>query len=200
MDFADVLRARRTNRHFSEAPVAHEVIDRIISAGLRTPSAGHTQGTRLLVLESPAARTKFWTAISHPSWHAASPARDGLRNAACVVLPLENPAAYLERYSETDKAYAGIHTLADFPAPYWTLDAAFAAMAIQLAVVNEGLSYAFIGLPFGVENLREEFNIPNSCRPIGAIAFGQDSFRERSASAARRGKLGRETIIHYDSF
>ncbi len=50
MDFADVLRRRRAVRSYLPDPVPREVLERIVARGRKIPSAGHSQGLRLVVV------------------------------------------------------------------------------------------------------------------------------------------------------
>src|SRR6202022_3741073 len=50
MDLADVLQQRRMGRHFSTDPVPHETLARIAAAARKAPSAGFSQGQRLVVV------------------------------------------------------------------------------------------------------------------------------------------------------
>ena len=56
MEFADVVMKRRAVRRFEEGGVDREVIERIARLAQRTPSAGFSQGQRLVVVTDPARR------------------------------------------------------------------------------------------------------------------------------------------------
>ncbi|MDA8116748.1 MAG: nitroreductase family protein [Actinomycetota bacterium] len=199
MEFSRLLKARRMHRHFLPDPLPPETVARIAEAALRAPSAGFTQGTRLLVLSEPESLELFWAAIASPEWLAA-PSRAGLANAPCVMVPLQNREAYLSRYQAQDKSYAGIDAPEDFAAPYWTVDAAFAAMLVQLAAIDAGLGCLFFGLPLGVSAMKSAFGIPAGLEPIGAIAIGNPGSPATSPSAVRRGRLPADAVIRYNRF
>ncbi|MFI6561539.1 nitroreductase family protein [Streptomyces sp. NPDC050534] len=44
MEFSEVVRRRRMTRHYSDKPLAPEVIERILASALRAPSTGFSQG------------------------------------------------------------------------------------------------------------------------------------------------------------
>ena len=44
MEFREVVRKRRMVRHFTDEPVAPEVIERMLALARHPPSAGFTQG------------------------------------------------------------------------------------------------------------------------------------------------------------
>src|SRR6185503_4777002 len=60
MEFKDVVRRRRMVRRFAQRPVPNDIMDRILEAGRRAPSAGFSQGLELLVLDTPDTIAEFW--------------------------------------------------------------------------------------------------------------------------------------------
>ena len=56
MEFTDVVMKRRAVRRFEDGGVDREVIERIARLAQRTPSAGFSQGQRLVVVTDPARR------------------------------------------------------------------------------------------------------------------------------------------------
>ena len=50
MDFADVLRRRKAVRSYLPDPIPRETLERIVARGRKIPSAGHSQGLRLVVV------------------------------------------------------------------------------------------------------------------------------------------------------
>lgn len=50
MEFREVLRRRRMVRDYTDQPLAPEVVERVLDAALRAPSAGSAQGWAFLVL------------------------------------------------------------------------------------------------------------------------------------------------------
>src|SRR3954451_24786336 len=139
MEFAEVMRRRRMVRSYEDRPIPDDVIDRVLGAGLRAPSAGFTQGTELLVLERPEDRELFWSLTVDAEWRARRPRPQGLARARVIVLPMAHEQAYLDRYSEPDKAGLGMDQPENWPVTYWDVDAAFSAMLMLLAATDEGL-------------------------------------------------------------
>src|SRR5689334_22048564 len=82
-------------------PVPAEVTDRIISNGLRAPSAGFSQGWAFLVLDKAGDVARFREVVrpeDHPgNWFAASV------DAPLLIIPHSNKDAYLDRYALPDK-------------------------------------------------------------------------------------------------
>ncbi len=201
MQFADCVRSRKMVRAFRKAPVDSELIDRIVDLASRAPSAGKTQGWHLLVLRDEQT-TKFWD-ISLPLEKRSSFRWQHLLDAPVIGLVFADPDAYLERYSEPDKAKTKLGDDASaWPTPYWTVDASFATMQLLLAAHDVGLGALFFGVFNGEENLRKEFRVPDQMQLIGAVAIGWpllDKPTDRGASAKRPRRKPSE-IIREGSF
>src|SRR5689334_10314844 len=105
MEFAEVLRQRRMVRHYDDQPVDPAVVERVLAAGLRAPSAGFSQGYALLVLQDEADRANFWQVTETPQETASWPpeTRAGVLRAPVIVVALSCKRAYLDRYAQSDK-------------------------------------------------------------------------------------------------
>ena len=51
MDLRDILKRRRMVRHYTGEAIPRETLERIVATVRRAPSAGFSQGQRLLVVE-----------------------------------------------------------------------------------------------------------------------------------------------------
>src|SRR5687767_9555323 len=110
-------------RAFSSDPVRPELLAELVDLASRAPSAGKTQGWHLVVL-SGEETSRFWD-VTLPGAERAGFAFPRLLDAPIVALPLADPQAYVDRYSEPDKRGSGLGRSADvWPAPYWTIDTA----------------------------------------------------------------------------
>jgi nitroreductase len=180
MDFADVIRKRRMIRDFDPAPLPGYVVDEILAAAQRGPSSGFTQGFEFLVFEGAEQTARFWDALP---WTKPEDTA-GARRAPLIIVPLAHESAYVARYQTPEKAAIGRKTGADFPAPYWYIDTAFAAMLILLSAVNADLGgfYFSIGpTSREIPRFRDALGIPDVYYPIGAIAIGYPGESERTA-------------------
>src|SRR4051812_38980248 len=127
MDLSAVVRSRRMVRAFAPRPVPPEVLDRVLDLARRVPAAGNTQGLDLVVLTGPEETARYWDATLAPGRRAAFP-WPGLLDAPVLIIPVADPAAYVERYGEPDKARTGLGEGTDaWAVPYWYVDSAFAA-------------------------------------------------------------------------
>lgn len=178
-----------------------EILDRVLEAALRAPSAGFTQGNELLVLDRPETTARFWDLTIDPAWARRYQAVAEGATPPAIVLPLANQQAYLDRYSEDDKAAAGLHAEDAWPVPYWDVDAGMAAMAMLLAAVDEGLGAWFFGISHGERELLEAFDVPGGFRPIGAIGLGYASpGGGTKGSAATRRRRPLDELVHRNAW
>jgi nitroreductase len=192
MDFGEVLRRRRMVRTFHDRPVAPDVVERVLQAGRRAPSAGFTQGVAFLVMDGAEEVAGFWRVVSRDGeWP-----HQGLRRAPLVVVPLASRQAYLDRYAEPDKGWTD-RDESRWPVPFWLVDAAFAAMLLLLAAVDEGLGALFLGLdPEDPAALHAAYGVPAGYQPIGAIAIGHPAPDRVGSSARTRPRKPADEVIH----
>jgi nitroreductase len=182
-------------RAYEARPIEADVVERVLAAALRAPSAGNTQGWRLVVLEGAAQTGRYWD-ITLPQQDRANFAFPHLLDAPVLVLPLADPDAYTDRYSEPDKAATGLSDQDAWPVPYWTVDTSFAVMLLLLAAQNEGLGALFFGVFEDEAGVRRELGIPDGLQLLGAITLGYPIPGERPAGSASRPKPPRDTVIH----
>jgi nitroreductase len=188
VELHQALLARRMCRSFSHRPVPPAVLDRILRAALRSPTAGNTAGTAWVVLEGPERTSPFWAATTDEAWRSANPAwASGLMRAPVVLLSYTSPVSYLARYEEPDKARSGLGAAhSAWPVPYWYGDAAFGVLAVLLGAVDAGLGACLLGNFRGEEQVASTLGVPGGWRLFGAVALGHpDGLDHRSASLDR---------------
>ncbi len=196
MDFADVVRGRRMCRSFRTDPVDADVLDRVLDAGRRAPSAGNTAGTHLLVLSGPEETARYWDVTMTPA-RRSSFRWPRLLDAPVLVLPLAEPSAYVRRYGEDDKAHTGLGDGVDrWPTPYWTVDTAFAAMSVLLAAEDEGLGALFFGIFWREADLLAALGVPAGMEAIGTIALGHRAAGDQPGVSASRPRPALDTVVH----
>jgi nitroreductase len=171
VDFREVLNRRRSVRTYAERPVPRDVLERITSAAVvRAPSAGFSQGLRLVVVTDPEARREIAVAAAEeelaakgrPRWKAAAPVH-------IVVLTREDD--YHNRYRKQDKLKITGGREIDWPAPYWYVDAGAAAMTLMLAAIDEGLETAIFGVT-DQEALRRILGLPDDVSFVAVVTLG----------------------------
>lgn len=195
MELADLVGRRRSVRDFDPDPLPDGLWARCVRLAARAPSAGNSQGWNLIVWEGPET-VRYWD-VALPEDRRAGFAWPGLLRAPLVALVTADPRAYLRRYSEPDKASTGWgRSMEAWPAPYWTVDAAFATMTLMLLLEDEGLGTLFFAHAREPE-LRREFAVPDDVVVLGALAAGRPAAGPRkpgrSAARPRRDETG---IVH----
>ena len=188
-------------RGFSTQPVDSKLISQIVDLASRAPSAGKTQGWHALVITA-SDTAKFWDDT------LAVEKRESFRwkqllDAPVIALVFADPLAYVERYSEHDKAHTGLGASAEaWPTPYWTVDASFAAMTMLLAAEDAGLGALFFAVFSGEEELRARLCVPDKMQLIGAIALGWPLESDASNASASAGRTRRsaDQIIHLNGW
>ena len=187
MELHDAIRRRRMVRSFQRGrAVEPDVLDQVLDAARRVPSAGNTQGVDLLVLDDEDDRVRFWDA-SFPDGNRRVLFRwQGLFDAPVIVVPVVEPGAYARRYSETDKvSTSGLDEVDGWPVPYWFVDGGMAVQNVLLAAVGAGLGALFFGLFEREAATLYAFGVPASHRALGAIALGHPAPDAPGRSAGR---------------
>jgi FMN reductase [NAD(P)H] len=171
VDLSDVLSRRRSVRTYADRPVPRDVLERITNAAvIRAPSAGFSQGLRLVIVTDPEIRREIAVAAAEeelaakgrPRWKAAAPVH-------VVVLTREDD--YHRRYQAPDKLKITGGREIEWPAPYWYVDAGAAAMTLMLAAIDEGLDTAI----FGVTDqgaLRRTLGLPDDISFVAVVTMG----------------------------
>ena len=187
-------------RAFRSDPLPPELLDDLVDLASRAPSAGKTQGWHLVVLSGDET-SRFWD-VTLPREERSGFAFPRLLDAPVIALPLADPQAYLDRYSEPDKRAAGLGDLIEaWPAPYWTIDTAMAVMTLLLGAEDAGLGALLFGVFDREVELRDALGIPDALQLLGAIALGYpvDNEIRPGGSASRRRRTPGE-IIHRGSW
>jgi FMN reductase [NAD(P)H] len=201
VEFRDVLTRRRSVRTYADRAVPRDVLERIANAAVVwAPSAGFSQGLRLVVVTDPDLRRRIAAVAGEdelaeagrPRWLSAVPAH-------VVVLTREDD--YHERYRQPDKLELTGGSEIEWPAPYWYVDAGAAIMALMLAAIDEGLDTAIFGV--GEPGaLREVLGIPDDVRFVAVVPMGYPAATaddaSRGASIFTRPRKPRREVLRWD--
>lgn len=199
VELSDVIRKRRMYRSFSGQPVSEEQVREILKAALQAPSAGFTQGVEYLALTKKEAVRLFLTSVTTPGWLEQSRSHSGLRNGGAVLVPFYDKERYLARYREGDKSYSTWQSEENWAQPFWLVDCAFSVMIALLKVTELGLGCVFISVDRGVEELKEQFNVPANLEPLGALVIGYPEGGP-SGSPQRKTRRAFEEVAHLETF
>ena len=184
MEFSEVVQSRRMVRHFAPDPVDREVLERIAAAAQRAPSAGFSQGQRVVIVTDPDRRRRlaelvgeaFYTDRGFDPWISEAPA---------IFVPAVSAKVYVDRYNEPDPRDPSLPpgTAEEWDVPDWWMDVGCTVMLILLAAVDEGLAAGFAGGDF--DALRDELEMPEYFTPVGVIPVGRPLPDKKSPSLAR---------------
>jgi FMN reductase [NAD(P)H] len=200
MDFADVLKERRSVRAYDGRPVPRDMLERITNAAVvRAPSAGFSQGLRLVVVTDPATRKEIAIAAAEeelvaqgrPRWKADAPVH---------VVVLTREADYHERYQRADKLKITGGTELEWPAPYWYVDAGAAVMTLMLAAIDEGLVTGIFGVT-DVPALRRALDLPDDLQFVAVVTMGYAAEADdpsRGASVFSQRRKSRDDVVHWE--
>ena len=171
MDFRELLPKRRMVRHYAPEPVPRETVERIVATVRRAPSAGYSQGQRLLVVTEDEGRSEV-VRIATSGWGAGGEDLEPWMESAPVhVFVCTREADYHERYNQEDKLVDGEEI--EWPVPFWHVDAGAALMLILLAAIDEGLAAGLTGVPGEMARaLAESFGIPEDVTIVAHVTIG----------------------------
>ena len=171
MEFQELLPRRRMVRHYRDVPVAREAVERIVATVRRAPSAGYSQGQRLLVVTEEAGRAEVSRILGDAGWTASNDREPWLESAPVHVLVCTREDDYHDRYRMPDKLADGEEI--DWPVPYWFVDAGACLMLLLLAAIDEGLAAGVTGAPRdAAAELRDAFGIPADVTVVALVTIG----------------------------
>jgi F420 biosynthesis protein FbiB-like protein len=176
--FADVLHERRTVRRFTTDPVPAQVVERLVDAATRAPSAHNRQPWRFCLVQSGDRKEALASAMGErlrldrerDGDDAACIDRDVRRSydriaAAPVVIVVCMTLEDMDRYPDERRA-AAERTMA-------AQSTAMAGENLLLAAQAEGLGACWICAPlFCADQVREVLALPEEWMPQGIVLAG----------------------------
>lgn len=184
-------------RNYSDEPVPDAVVDRIVDAGLRSPSAGFSQGVRCVIVTD----TSMQTAIALEAGEDAYVARGfepWLTSAPVLIALCVDPGAYEDRYAAADKAGSTAidPSTGAWVVPYWWVDAGASLMAMLLAATDEGLATGFLGA-HACGDIADLLGTPDGVELVGVVSLGHGA-PDRPSSSVARGRRDRADMVFRD--
>lgn len=193
MEFAELVRTRRTVRRFEDKPVDPAVLEEIARLAQRTPSAGFAQGQRVVIVTDPEQRRRV-AATCDESFYVEAGMGAWISECAAQFIPCVSEQIYHRRYQEPDKLEDGQES--EWPTPYWWVDIGKTSMVLMLAAHDAGLAAGFAG-PQHVPELKRLLGLPDEFHPIGVIPVGRPLPDVRSPSL-KRGWIPFEDFAHWE--
>jgi nitroreductase len=181
MEFADLVRKRRTVRRFEDTPVERAVLEEIARLAQRTPSAGFSQGQRVVIVTDAVQRRRVAAACDE-SFYADAGYGHWISECAAQFIPCVSEDIYHGRYQEPDKTLEDGSEI-EWPVPYWWVDIGATMQTIMLAAVDAGLGCGFVGPD--IDGLRAYLGVPDEFVPIGVMPVGRPLPDVRSPSLKR---------------
>lgn len=197
MEFAELVMKRRTVRRFRDEPVDRAVLEEIARLAQHVPSAGFSQGQRLLIVTEPDLRREIGRICGEEDEGSAQVFGRWISECAAQLIPCVSEEVYHRRYREEDKIGEDGAEM-DWPVPYWWMDIGCTVMVAMLAAHDAGLGAGFAGTDAaGWAAIRSLLEIPDAFAPVGVIPIGRPLPDVRSPSL-RRGWLPAEEFAHWD--
>jgi FMN reductase [NAD(P)H] len=198
VDFRELLPRRRMVRSYVPEPLERGAVERIVETVRRAPSAGYSQGQRLVVVTERAGIAAIADVLGEEEGGEFEP---WVRSAPAVVVVCTREDDYHERYRRPDKLDANGREL-DWPVPYWIFDAGAAAMLVLLAALDEGLGAGLFGCSAeDWERLKELLEIPADVTPVAVIPVGKPAPDPRWSAVTSRRTRPRKPIgglVHWE--
>jgi nitroreductase len=179
-DFLELVRNRRSVRHYLDKPVERQKIERCLEAARLAPSASNAQNWRFIVvddgqLKSAVARETIAPLRSFNTFTDQAP--------ALVVVVTEKPAVVTRTLWKT------------FGRDYGLIDIGIAAEHFCLQAVEEGLGTCMLGW-FDERKVKDRLGIPAGPRVDLIIAVGYPA--DSSPPVKRRKPL--QQIVGYNRY
>jgi FMN reductase [NAD(P)H] len=191
VELAGILARRRMVRAYDPEPVPRDAIERIVSTVRRAPSAGFSQGQRLLVVTDAGTRHEIAQLLGEREWVSQAP--------VLIAVGIREDD-YHERYRKPDKLVDGEEI--EWPIPYWHFDAGAAAMLILLAAIDEGYAAGLFGVfAEAMEPFKELLHIPEDVAVACCITIGKaadDSHWDAVTSRLTQARRPVDDLVHWE--
>jgi nitroreductase len=199
MEFREILRRRRMVRAYAAEPIARATIERIVSTVRRAPSAGFSQGQRLLVVTEASTREALARLLDEEA--SVAEGREPWVSAAPVLIVVGvREQDYHDRYTQPDKLQEGEEI--QWPVPYWHFDAGAAAMLILLAAIDEGYAAGLFGMPVELmSEFKQLLGIPDDVAVTSCITVGKpadDANWSALSSRLTQRRRNVDDLVHWE--
>jgi FMN reductase [NAD(P)H] len=158
-------------RNYRTDPVEGEAVRRIVRLVQRAPSAGFSQGHRVVVVTDPAVRKGI--ADVAEGWYLERGDHPWISTAPVHLVLGIREASYHERYQESDKVDSEGAEI-PWPVPFWWFDAGALFTLLQLAAIDEGLATGFFSPadPDELAAMASLVGFPDDVAIVGVMTVG----------------------------
>jgi nitroreductase len=186
-------------RAYRPDPVPRDALERIVATVRRAPSAGFSQGQRLLVVTAAERRQEIARLFDEDA--SIAEGREPWISAAPVLVVVGvREQDYHDRYTQPDKLQEGEEIA--WPVPYWHFDAGAAAMLILLGAIDEGYAAGLFGVPVHLmQPFKELLGIPEQIAVTCCITIGKpadDPSWSAASSRLTQRRRGVDDIVHWE--
>lgn len=188
-------------RSYEPEPISRETIERIVETVRRAPSAGFSQGQRLVVVTDAGTRRRIAAILEEASPALPSPVRiERWLDAPVLIVVGVREDDYHDRYRKSDKLIDGAEI--EWPIPYWHFDAGAAAMLILLAAIDEGYAAGLFGVFVeATKPFKELLHIPDDVAVTCCITIGKpadDSNWSAVSSRLTQARKSVDDLVHWE--
>ena len=201
MDLKEILKRRRMVRAYEPEPISREAIERIVGTVRRAPSAGFSQGQRLVVVTDAGTRQRIADLLEEagPAPRSTATLEQWLNAPVLIVVGVREDD-YHDRYRKSDKLVDGAEL--EWPIPYWHFDAGAAAMLILLAAIDEGYAAGLFGVFVdAIKPFKELLHIPDDIAVACCITIGRpadDSNWSAMSSRLTQKRKSVDDLVHWE--
>jgi nitroreductase len=186
VEFRDILKRRRMVRAYEPDPIPRETLDRIVATVRRAPSAGFSQGQRLVVVTDRDQLDRIAALFGETTWIGEAP--------VLIAVSIREDD-YHDRYTEPDKLAITGGVEIDWVVPFWYLDVGAAAMLILLAAIDEGYAAGLFGVfREALPGFREILQLPDDIEVTCCITIGRPARELRNELQSSRMTQRRRTL------
>jgi FMN reductase [NAD(P)H] len=199
VEFRDILKRRRMVRAYEPDEIPRETIERVVATVRRAPSAGFSQGQRLVVVTDPETKLAIADATGE-DYYVNEGFAPWISAAAALVVVCTREQDYHDRYRQPDKLVEGDEI--EWPVPFWWVDAGKAAMLVLLAAIDEGLAGGVFGIDGeGIQKVRRLLHLPDDVEIVEVVTLGYPAEDTASGRLSSRGTYPRrplEALIRWE--
>jgi nitroreductase len=193
VELQEILRRRRMARAYEPEPVPREALERIVATVRRAPSAGFSQGQRLVVVTDGETKRRIAEAAGE-EYYVEQGFAPWISGAGALIVVCTRENDYHDRYRQPDKVDEEGAEI-EWPVPYWYVDAGKAAMLVLLAAIDEGLAAGVFGVPVPrMGDVRETLGVPDDIALVEVITVGKPAADDPSDRLSSRGTRPRKSL------
>jgi len=178
-NFMDVIKDRRSIRHYQDKEVSQEALDQVLEAVRWSPSWANTQCWEVVVVKNPEVKQKLQETMSK-----GNPATKAIVEAP-LVLALCGKLKSAGFYKEQVTTKFG---------DWFMFDLGIATQSLCLAAHNEGLGTVIAGL-FDHDKAKEALQVPEGYEVVVLIPMG---YPAKGSGAPKRREISE--FSHTDKF